>query len=159
MNSTQASAVSIKTTRFGTIEVDEDLIIYLSEGLIGFDDCRRYVVLHQTANSPIRWLQCLDDGAVAFPVMEPWIFRPDYAPSISDTDAQMLELTEETPKLVFTILTIPRSNPRAMTANLLGPLVINATTRKGKQVILADEQYTTRFNVLQGMSDAAGTAA
>jgi flagellar assembly factor FliW len=139
--------IRMKTTRFDVLEIDEDLVITLPEGLIGFEDCTRFVVLNP-GNSSLKWLQSLDDGATAFPIADPWQFKPDYAPILSDSDAAFLELTGETPKLVFVIVTVPRDNPRAMTANLLGPVVINPLTRRGKQVILADDRYTTRHGIL-----------
>lgn len=153
-NPTQTT-IHVETTRFGAIDVEKDLLIELPGGLIGFEDCTRFVVIHQDENSPFRWLQSLDDGAVAFPIMDPWQFRPDYAPSISDADAAELGLTPEKPKLVFAIVTVPLNNPRGMTANLLSPVVINPLTRQGKQVIVLDECYTTRHNILEEMLRAA----
>jgi len=147
--------VNCKTTRFGAIDVAEDLIITLPEGIIGFEDCTRFVVLHVDDKSPFRWLQSLDDGAVAFPVIEPWNFKADYSPSISDSDAGRLGLTADSPKLVFAIVTVPRKNPRSMTANLLGPLVINPITRQGKQVIVTDEHYTTRHSIMEEINKKA----
>lgn len=143
------SIVEVQTARFGRLEIDAALVITLVEGLIGFEDCTRYVVVNHTATSDFRWLQSLDDGAVAFPIIDPWQFKPDYAPTISDADAEELELTAIGPKLVFAIVTIPRSDPRAMTANLLGPIVINPLTRRGKQVIVTDEGYTTRHSIME----------
>src|SRR5437016_915339 len=99
--------IRVESTRFGHLEVAESLAIDLPDGMIGFESCRRYVVLDVSADNPIKWLQCLDNGAVAFPVLDPWQFMPDYAPTISDSDAQALELSEDTPKLVFTVVTIP----------------------------------------------------
>lgn len=136
------------TTRFGEIEVDEDIVISIPEGLIGFEDCQRFVVLNAGDRSPFRWLQSLDDGAVAFPVIDPWDFMPEYAPAISDSDAAQLRIDRDTPKLVFAVVTIPRNNPRGITANLLGPLVVNPITRIGKQVIVADEQYHTKHSIM-----------
>lgn len=150
----------VPTVRFGTLEVEEDLILTLPDGLIGFEDSRRYVIVRHDENSAFRWLQSLDAPAVALPIVEPGEFRPDYAPILSDADARALELTEETPKLVFVIVTVPAHDPRAMTANLLGPIVINGLTRRGKQVIVQNEEYTTRHAIMEELLRAAalGTA-
>lgn len=156
---TATQKVRVETTRFGAIEAEEDLIITLPEGLIGFDDCRRYIVLRHDDRSPFRWLQSLDDGSVAFPVMEPHNFLPDYNPRVSDADAAELGLQPDAAPLVFTVITVPRMNPRAMTANLLGPVVVNARTRVGKQVVLDDDRYTTRFDLLPALSAALTSAA
>jgi flagellar assembly factor FliW len=139
----------VPTVRFGRLEVEPDLILTLPEGLIGFERCKRYVVVRPDERSAFRWLQSLEEPAVALPIVEPGELRPDYAPILSDADARRLELTVETPTLVFVIVTVPPHDPRAMTANLLGPLVINGLTRRGKQVIVQNEGYTTRHLVVE----------
>jgi flagellar assembly factor FliW len=150
-----AVAKRLLTTRFGTIEIDEELVITLSEGVIGFEACRQFIVIHSDDETAFRWLQSLDEPAIAFPVVEPCDFRPDYAPTISDSDASLLGLNATTPALVLSIVTIPKNNPRDMTANLLGPLVINALTRQGKQVIIQDEEFTTRHLIVDELKRKA----
>ncbi len=142
----------IQTARFGTLEADPDLIITFPDGLIGFETCQRFLVVRHAENSAFRWLQSLEEPAVAFPVIEPNEFRADYAPTISDSDARSLALTTDTPTLIFAVVTVPPHDPRAMTANLLGPLVINGLTRQGRQVIIQDEGYTTRHSVVEEMA-------
>ncbi len=139
----------VKTSRFGEISVEDSLIITLPDGMIGFEDCKRFVVVHQDPDNPLKWFQSLDDGAVAFPIINPWDFMRDYSLSISDSDADFLQMDEDTLKLVFVVVTVPRKNPAAMTANLLGPIVINPLKKTGKQVILSDERYTTRHSIME----------
>lgn len=150
-----AQKMQVMTTRFGTIEIEPDLILTFSEGLIGFERCHRYIVLRQDNNNIFRWLQSLDEPAIAFPIVEPGAFRPDFRPTISDVDARFLELERDTPILLFAVVTVPANNPRDMTANLLGPLVVNAVTRTGKQVIIQDEGYTTRHRVMDELLQRA----
>ena len=144
-----------ETTRFGVIDVDLDLVICFPEGMIGFENCREYVVVRHDDKSAFRWLQSLEEPGVAFPVVEPFSFRPDYAPTISDTDARILGLKQETPTLLFVVVSVPGNDPRSMTANLLAPLVINAISRQGKQVIVQDEGYTTRHEVVKELKRAS----
>lgn len=147
------------TTRFGVIDVDADLVIVLLEGMIGFECCREYVVVRHDDNSAFRWLQSLDEAAVAFPIVEPFTFRPDYAPTISDSDARMLNLKQDTPTLLFVVVSVPGRDPRAMTANLLAPVVINGDTRYGKQVIVQDDGYSTRHEIVKELQRTAGAPA
>lgn len=149
----------IATSRFGVLEIDPSLVIHFRSGMIGFEHSRRYAVLQIDPDSPFRWLQSLDDGALAFPVVDPWMFKPDYAPVLSAADAEDLELAEETPRFVLAVVTIPRENPQAMTANLLGPVVVNAETRQAKQVVLQDDCYTTRHEIVTSMLLANREAA
>ena len=46
--------------------------------------------------------------------------------------------------LLYAIANVPPQDFRAATANLRAPLLFNPFTRKGRQVILADEQYRIR---------------
>lgn len=144
----ESARLQVHTTRFGKLETDEGLVITIADGLIGFENCRRFVVVRPSETSAFRWLQSLDEPAMAFPIVEPVEFRPDYAPTIADSDAQALELRPEIPTLLFVIVTVPAHNPRAITANLLGPIVINALTRRGKQVIIQDDGYSTRHSIV-----------
>lgn len=145
----------VLSSRFGPLEVEEERTIHLPNGLIGFEQCRRFTVVTPDPENPIKWLQSLDDGAVAFPIIEPWRFLPDYAPVLSRVDAEELGVTEETPRLVFVVVTIPRGAPRLMTANLLGPLIIDPESRVGRQVIVLNEEYTTRHRILADRAVAA----
>jgi len=61
-----------------------------------------------------------------------------------------LELDVQTPSelSVFVIITIPAGNPQDMTANLLGPLVVNPRSRRAKQLVLDDRLYSHRHRVI-----------
>ena len=142
----------VETTRFGRLEVDPELVLTFPEGLIGFEQCKHYIVVRHEANSAFRWLQSLEEPHVAFPIVEPVEFCDDYAPTISDGDARFRELTAEAPTLLFTIVTVPKRSSHEMTANLLAPLVINGLTRRGKQVIVQDEGYTTRHKIMDELA-------
>src|SRR5688572_28849516 len=85
---TPTSALRVESTRLGVLEVEEEIIITFSEGLIGFEECQRYVVVRHDEKSAFRSLQSLDMPAVAFPIIEPNQVRPDYAPTIGDADAR-----------------------------------------------------------------------
>ena len=158
-HSPEIAARQVDTKRFGPIDVDPDLVIEMLEGMIGFENCREYVVVRHDDKSAFRWLQSLEKPDVAFPVVEPFSFRPDYAPTISDTDARILGLKQDTPTLLFVVVSVPGGDPRAMTANLLAPIVINGLTRHGKQVIIQDEGYGTKHEVVKELQRAASLPA
>jgi len=142
----------IKTTRFGTLEIDEESVVTFPDGLLGISHLRQYAILSDNDKSPFRWLQSLEDPAMAFLLIDPWLFRPDYGPVIDDDDALALEIGPETPRIVYAIVTIPPGKPEAMTANLMGPIVINIKTRIGRQVIVANsDEYTTKHSILTEM--------
>ena len=151
--------MKLKGTRFGDIEFKKDDVIHFVDGMIGFQNLDQYVVVNTKEGSPYRWLQSVQEPKLAFLVSVPESFLNEYAPVISDFEANSLGLTSETPHLVLVTTTIPPGNPQLATANLAAPVIINLETRKAKQVILDDEAYTIRYPIFSGSQDVAKLAA
>jgi flagellar assembly factor FliW len=143
--------MELLTTRFGTIVIDEADILTFPEGLIGLPFARQFVLVQSGESGVFRWLQSVDEPSFALLLADPWELTPDYEVELSDEDVAFLDLDEETPKFVYVTVTIPPGKSHAMTINLLAPLVMNACTRQGRQVILNDERYDTRHPVLAEM--------
>lgn len=140
--------IKVKTTRFGDIEVKSEDLIELPSGLIGFPELKRYVLLDHDKESPFKWLQSLDDGAIAFVLINPLLFKPDYTVEVTEAEVSDLELKAEEDAVISVIITIP-TNPQNMTANLKAPLVFNLQNRRGKQLVLSNSAYTTRHNIME----------
>lgn len=153
--------IKVKTTRFGEIEVKSEDLIELPAGLIGFPELKRYVLLDHDKESPFKWLQSLDDGAIAFVLINPLLFKPDYVVEVTEAEVLDLELKAEEDAVISVIITIP-TNPQNMTANLKAPLVFNLQNRRGKQLVLSHSAYTTRHNIMEEIkkqSTAAGSVS
>ena len=143
----RAGPLTWETTRFGQLTVAEEQIITLAGGLLGFPGYTRYVIVSQEEGVPFRWLQSVEHPALAFVIIDPWGFKPDYALELPAEVCASLQLSEDQPPLVFAIVTVPL-DPSGITANLQGPLVINLVTRQGQQVVLTHSPYTTRHVIL-----------
>jgi flagellar assembly factor FliW len=138
------AAVEVHSSRFGTFAVPADRVLWLAEGLIGFPDYHRFVIVEHTRPGPLRWLLCLDEPELAFAVVEPAEFFPEYR-----VDARAcLGLSAAEDVALFAIVTVPRACPAGMSANLMAPVVVNVRTREARQVILDDGSYTTRHPLL-----------
>lgn len=146
--------MKIKTTRFGEIDVPENDLIFMPQGIIGFQDLKNYVILDHEKDSPFKWLQSVEDGSIAFVLINPLTFKPDYEVEVSESEIKELDLTSEEDAVISVIVTIP-SNPKNMTANLKGPLIFNLQNRKGKQIVLQDPNYTTRHNIMEEVKKLA----
>jgi flagellar assembly factor FliW len=149
----------LQGTRFGTVDFTAEDIVSFDQGLIGFPSFVHFVLVCPKPGSQFRWLQSLEDPALAFLLMDPATVFPNYGPELPDADAQALQLTEKTPRLVYVTVSIPRGKPQDMTVNLLAPIVLNAESRTGKQVILGDDAYTIKHRVLQAEGKEAETIA
>jgi flagellar assembly factor FliW len=140
--------LKVQTSRFGDIEVDDLDVISLPEGLIGFPELIRYVLLDHDTDSPFKWLQSVDDGAMAFVVISPLTFRPDYTVEVTEEEIESLALENAEDAVISVIVTIPM-DPKKMSANLKAPLVFNLKNRLGKQVIVKDSQYQTKHFIME----------
>ena len=139
--------MKIQTRRFGVIEVDESRVIRMKGGILGFEQRLAYTLVIQDEDNPLWWLQSLEDGELAFVVIDPLVVRPDYQPEIPKAALTVLEISRKETMSLLAIVTI-RSQPFRVTANLRAPLVINADTRIGGQVVLEDDQYPVRHEIV-----------
>jgi flagellar assembly factor FliW len=137
--------MKITTKTHETIDIDERQILNFPHGLFGFEVLRDYALL-DTDCPPFYSLQSIDIESLAFTLIDPFLFRPDYEVQLDDDDLQELGIDEPRQGLILSIVTIPNRN--SMTANLQGPLIINRETRLGKQVILQDPRWMTKHDII-----------
>jgi flagellar assembly factor FliW len=132
----------LRGTSFGDIDYAEDDLIRLGEGLVGMPGQTRFLVLDFEGETPFKWLQSVDDAGIGFLITEPALFRPEYALTLEPQDLQDLQ-AESTEELVVFVLCTYRGDLRETTGNLLGPVIVNARTRRGRQVVLERAPYGT----------------
>ena len=135
--------MKISTLRFGELEISDEEVITFPEGILGFQTVQRYCLVDQGDDTLILWLQAIDDPSIAFPVLEPKIFKDDYVVKLSAQELKQLRLESVNQSIVFSILTIPRDVTQ-MTANVKAPIVINLRDHFGKQVVLQENEYTIK---------------
>ena len=133
--------ITIPTTRFGELSVNPEKIITMTSPFLGFPDSKRFIVKPHGENSPFLWLQSLDDPKLAFVLIQAALLIPQYQPKIPILIRRELHASPEQGLEILLVLTIPRDNPEAMTANLLGPVVINSDKRLAKQVLQDPTRY------------------
>jgi flagellar assembly factor FliW len=73
----------------------------------------------------------------------PWLFFPDYTPELSDIDQTGLGIEQEEDAIVFCAVTLD-ADTRTASMNLLGPFVVNVNNRRGRQIVLTDQDYPLR---------------
>jgi flagellar assembly factor FliW len=125
----------------------EDIITFPS-GIPGFEKNKSFVLVSIPDYVPFEWLVCVDGSPLRFAVINPLMFKPDYAPKIQKEQLEEMGFVKPEDVLLFVIVTI-NENPLESTANLVGPLLVNKTRRIGKQVIIEDDQYTTQEPILR----------
>ena len=148
------------TRLFGTIDIPDDKIIVLENGMIGFPDMQRFALIFDADKKDggkIKWLQSMDEPDAAFPVMDPILIKEDYNPTINDEILKPLgELNDEN-IFVLSTVTVPKQIEK-MSINLKAPIVINADTRRGAQIIVEDDlpvKYMI-YDLLKSRKEKAG---
>jgi flagellar assembly factor FliW len=149
--------IRIKTKPFGEMEIDERQIVEFPEGILGFDYIRKFILLDaDDPDSPFKWLQAFDEPRLAFVVIRPVDFMGSYELSVSQSELEAVECGKPESLLVFAIVTIPE-NPSLMTANLQGPIIINAEKKLGRQAISMNDRYHVRHRILDEMKKTSQT--
>ncbi len=145
--------VRFESRRVGLIEVEESDIVTF-DPLPGFPEKTRFVLMEHSEESELAWLASLEDPDLAFVVATPWTFFPDYDPPVEREHLAVLgiEMKEEVELLCIVTL-----SGKAIFLNLAAPLLINAVSRRGLQVLGDDPRYTTRAAIpsLKAESEAA----
>lgn len=146
--------MKIVTSRFGEIEFPEEVLIEFPEGVLGFPDCRRYILLeHDLENSPFKWLQSSDNTGLAFIVLDPMLLVDKY-PVMIDSDTMKMIQAEDASRLAYmSIINVPNDDPIKMSANLKAPLVVNPESRKGRQIIMGSQAFSIQEPVFPRLND------
>ena len=140
--------MKIETSRFGTLDLVEDKVIHVPSGLFGFPDSKRYTLLEHRKGSPFVWFQSVDNGSLAFVLIDPLLVKPDYEVRISPEDINELQLADAPDGIqTLVIVNITSGEKMELTVNLLGPIVINTKKKFGKQIILSDSDYSLRHPI------------
>ena len=143
----------IKTFRFGEVGVDDKKIITFPDGIIGFPDLKKFVLLHDQAADALRYLQSIDDPDFALTVVDPLTICDSYLPTVTEEQVACLgDLLTEEELLVFVTITIPEKI-EDMSANLQAPIIINTLNNWAVQVILDDESYKVKTPIYGYLKD------
>jgi flagellar assembly factor FliW len=152
--------MKVETKAYGLIDVDERQKIIFPRGLLGFESLKDYVLL-DAERKPFYWLQSIDNEKVAFILIDPFVFRPDYELNIDNEELRTIGISDPQNALIFAIVTIPPNDSGSearMTANLQGPIVINRDTREALQAVLTDPAWKTKHDIIAEF-EAAHAAA
>lgn len=141
--------MEVETKANGVVEVSEKQIVTFPEGILGFEDFHKYALIN-SEYEPFIWLQSLEEKNLAFLLIDPFLISSEYEADIDDESLKKIQVTSPEDIVVMTIVTIP-SDGSEITANFLGPLVINRRNNKCMQVILSDGRWNTKFNIIEAL--------
>ncbi|MDQ5985821.1 MAG: Flagellar assembly factor FliW [Syntrophus sp. SKADARSKE-3] len=149
--------ITIDTTRFGKIEVEDPRIITMQEGgILGFGHLRQFILLIPDEKKAFWWLQSVEDGAVAFLVTDPFKIFPNYEPGLSSMDVESLHIEDESDVVLLSIITVKYEPSLSITANLRAPIAINMKGMMARQIVLERDDYDIRYEIKNIQENAAG---
>ena len=129
--------MQIQSSRFGTLDVHYSDMLFMPQGLIGFETCRHWVLLANEENEEVAWLQSVALSDVALPVISPRRLLPNYRLHVHRRDIDLLQVHQRDRVFVLTIVSRSGDN---LTTNLKSPIILNSTQRREVQVVVTDDQ-------------------
>ena len=79
--------IEIVTKAHGKMEISEDSVITIPEGLFGFEKFTKYAIV-DSDYEPFLWLQSMEDPNLAFLIVDPFLICSYYEPPhIASCDA------------------------------------------------------------------------
>ncbi|MDZ4817804.1 MAG: flagellar assembly protein FliW [Planctomycetota bacterium] len=129
--------MNVTTTRFGRLEIEADDVLLFPTGILGMEDCRHWVLLADSQNDALGWLQSLSRAEIAMAVVSPRRFVPEYQLRVPRSEISPLEIDDLKQTQVLLIV---GKNDEGITLNLKAPLVLNIERRLGRQVIANGDQ-------------------
>jgi len=145
--------MKVDTKYFGEIEIGDEKIVHFDNGILGFEDYKDYTILYDIDNkSFFSWLQSLDEKTLAFPIVNPFKADKNYNPVINDDMLKSIGGYSDEDLAVFLLATIP-VDVKETSVNMRAPLIINAATRRGMQIILDNPEYEIKYKLIRQQAD------
>lgn len=127
----------LATTRFGGLEIEPSDILLFPSGVVGFEECRNWVLLGDAENTSVGWLQSVTRPEIALAVVSPRKFVPGYQVRVARTQLAPLQLRATHEAYVLAVV---GKGGQGLTLNLKAPIIINLDRRLGRQVVATDDQ-------------------
>lgn len=122
-----------------------DKKIHFPKGLIGLENYRDFS-FSALPEQPQFWLlQSLEDEHFGLVITNPFWFLPDYEFQLEEGQADRIG---DLSKLEVFVTINVAVTPEKITANLMGPIVLNQQTGIGFQVLVSNKKYTTQYKLM-----------
>jgi len=142
----------ISTSRFGELEIPDDKIIHMAKPVLGFENLKKYCLISGDDCEPFLWYQSVEDPEIAFIIVNPVLFYPEYRIEINPKEIEELKVDDTAAIETYVIVTVPNDPPQ-MSINLQGPILVNTQNRIAKQLILVNSNYNVRHYIFDGMPE------
>ena len=142
--------MELLTKTKGKIEISEDRILNIPEGLFGFEQYTKYALVDYDLE-PFIWLQSCEDPNLCFLIVDPFLICSEYEADIDDESLAKIHISKPEDIILMIIVTVPHDGS-AITANFQGPLVINKQNKMCIQAILTDNRWSTKVDIVKTLN-------
>lgn len=132
-------------SRFGEIKYDSENTLEFPEGLIGFEDLRKFVVMPNEKDGPLFWIQSVEDPQIAFVLTEPVGFYYDYKIVPDGRERQKLGIDDNADCHVLSVVTVPED--LKITLNLAAPILFAPDSNRALQVVLEGTTFSSKTSL------------
>ena len=122
---------TLKSTRFGDVELSDEAVVDFPSGLIGLPG-RRWALVPHGQDGVFVWLHSMEDPDLALPLTKPWSFFPRYEVELSDSEAERIGVSDPAEAEVW-VTVRAAEEAENFSANLRAPIIISGG--RGFQVI------------------------
>ena len=141
--------MEIMTKSQGVMDISEENLLTIPEGLFGFEEYTKFALV-DSDYEPFIWLQSTENPNLAFLIVDPFLISSIYETDIDDDTLAKIGITKPEDIIIMTIVTVP-NNGAPITANFQGPIVINKKNHQCMQVILNDNRWSTKVNIIEAL--------
>lgn len=141
----------VQSRYFGDVEIEDSKIIHFEQGLFGFEDYKDFTILYDLDKGEepfFSWLQCVTEKELAFPVVNPQRVDPAYDPIVEDALLEAIGEIAEDDLVVLLLATVPAEIEKT-SVNMKAPLIINAGTCKGLQLVAENQEYEIKHYLME----------
>ena len=146
--------MEIMTKAKGKMDISEENLLTIPEGLFGFEEYTKFALV-DSDYEPFIWLQSTENPNLAFLIVDPFLISSIYETDIDDDTLAKIGITKPEDIIIMTIVTVP-NNGAPITANFQGPIVINKKNHQCMQVILNDNRWSTKVNIIEALKSKGG---
>jgi flagellar assembly factor FliW len=144
--STNADITKVASNLLGDLNVRSTDMLLFPAGLLGFPECRRFALLRGERKG-LYWLQSIEYGTLTFLLVDPFTVDSEYQFDLQPHQIVDLGSAEPADIGLLAVITLPDDRANLPTVNLKAPLVINFKSRRAKQIVSGDEQFSIRCPV------------
>jgi len=152
-----ANSMQIQTKFHGEMVIQSDKTWSFPKGLPGFETETQFTLLPIEGNSIFQVLQSIQSSNVAFIVANPYTVVDNYTFLVDEPTIKLLEIKQEQDVFVLGVLSL-KEPFESSTINLQAPLIFNKITKKAKQMILNDNNFTVRHPINTQVAVSEGKA-